>query len=477
MLFFAIMRIFLLVLLAAISLPAQQVFEKHEDTCPIPRDHRPQVEHFVQIALASANAGGSDAAGSDYDRGNLLADIATFDACLEHFEQAAKLGDEADPSGSESQNILGRVLALQNQLAQASALEKLMPHGTDSFLYGVVEGLAEQGKFAEAEAYETQIPSPEVRNSAGQLVAVAMYKAGKKTEALAKEKALYESIPATEKNRPSLEDTELDLVFKAQDWAEIRRRSAALPAAAHGYFSMVLAVDEADAKAPSAHDDLLAAAKTYVEHRDSPHAGYLVASRLASFHDYPAAEAAAAAVHDDEWNQRAWTSIATFQAEDGKLVEARASIQKIGNGPALEHKLDMGPMGRDEARERVATALTEQGHPDIAMTFLAEQEEKEGVFDHLKAQRVATMASAGDFAKAQALVDAEIAAHSVVIDDDTRAMAAALVRPWYRKDSAAAEHWLTTLKSPALRAAAALALAAEASGEKPQVYHYFVNWD
>jgi len=473
MLFFAIMRILpLLALLAATSLPAQQVFEKHEDVCPIPSDHRPQVEHFVQIALVSASG-----AVSDYERGNLFAAVADFAACLEHFDQAAKLGDQAYPSGSSAQNTLGRVLALQGHLAQAPALEKLMPHGTDSFFYGVVEGLAEQGKFAEAEGYAAQIPSLEVRYSSGQLVAVAMYKAGKKTEALAKEKALYDLIPAGAKDRPSLDESEFELVFKAQDWPEIRRRSTTLPSAARGYFAIALAVAEADAKVPSAHDDLLAAAKTYVEHRDSPHAGYLLASRLASFHDYPAAAAAAAAVHDDEWNQRAWTSIATFQAEDGKLAEARASIAKIGNGPALEHKLDMGPMGRDTARERVAAALTEQGHPDIAMTFLAEQEEKEGVFDHLKAQRVATMAAAGDFAKAQALVDREAASNALIISDEAKAMAGALIRPWYRKDPTAAEHWLTTQKSADLRAAAALALAAEASGEKPQVYHYFVNWD
>jgi len=103
----------LLALMTVTTLRAQQFFEEHEKVLPTPVAVRPQVEHFVQIALAAANL-----AQPDSRRNDLLAAVAACDAGLEDYEQATRLADSAYPSGSEAQATLGRVLALQGKLAQ-----------------------------------------------------------------------------------------------------------------------------------------------------------------------------------------------------------------------------------------------------------------------------------------------------------------------------------------------------------------------
>jgi len=87
----------------------------------------------------------------------------------------------------------------------------------------------------------------------------------------------------------------------------------------------------------------------------------------------------------------------------------------------------MDDEGRDTAASASPPPLTAQGHPDTALTFLAEQESQVDRFDKLRAQRVAALACSGDLAEAQALVDARTAGPSAAtagsMDEGVEALA------------------------------------------------------
>jgi hypothetical protein len=70
--------------------------------------------------------------------------------CLNDFELAARISDEAYPAGSDPADELEHAIAASVQLQRVLAFEKHMPHGIDSFLYGLVEGLVESQQFEAA---------------------------------------------------------------------------------------------------------------------------------------------------------------------------------------------------------------------------------------------------------------------------------------------------------------------------------------
>ncbi|HEV2490218.1 MAG TPA: hypothetical protein VGT03_10450 [Candidatus Acidoferrales bacterium] len=452
------------------SLGAQ---ESNPPTCSVPPEAREKVSRYLDLALSSATK-----IKSDYDRSQLIAQIAGGKVCVKEFRSAAHLSDLAYPSGSDAADGLGRAVAQSGSLADVPALEASMTHGTSSFLYGLSEGLAIEGRFAEADSWARRIPSPEVREEAESIVTIALYRAGKKDEALARSKASFEKLSVKAKAETSLAEIELQLAASANDWLDAHSHLDQLPAGiAKRYMLTILAAQEAEKNAPDAQSDLLAASAQFNAKQDPPYEGYLIAAHLAGIGDFPAAIKSAEAVRDDEWNQKCWSTIASFQAEAGMLSEARASIAKIGRGD-LEHALGLEAEGRDMARIFVASGLSAGGKPDAALTLLAEREDKaDYTTDREFVQaRVQALAVKGDLDEARQTVETKLAT-DVVIDEQDETLAESLATNWYAKSPSAVEQWIFHLKNESIRASCWIALASAAMGQKPVVPHYFVNWD
>ena len=446
--------------------------ESNPPSCIVPPEAREKVSRYLDLALSSATK-----IKSDYDRSQLIAQIAGGKVCVKEFRSAAHLSDLAYPSGSDAAAGLGRAVAQSGSLADVPALEALMTHGTSSFLYGLCEGLAIEGRFAEADSWARRIPAPEVREDAESIVTIALYHAGKKDEALARSKAFFEKLSLKAKAETSLAEIEMQLAVSANDWLDAHSRLDQLPAGIERrYMLTILAAQEAEKNAPDAQSDLLAASAQFNAKQDPPYEGYLIAAHLAGIRDFPAAIKSAEAVRDDEWNRKCWSTIASFQAEAGMLSEARASIAKIGRGD-LEHALGQEAHGRDMARIFVASGLSAGGKPDAALALLAEREDKADYTDGEFVQaRVQALAVKGNLDEARQTVETKLAT-DVVIDEQDETLAELLATNWYAKSPSAIEQWIFHLKNESIRASCWIALASAAMGQKPVVLHYFVNWD
>jgi len=446
--------------------------ESNPATCSVPPEAREKVSRYLDLALSSATK-----IKSDYDRSQHIAQIAGGKVCVKDFRSAAHLSDLAYPSGSEAADGLGRAVAQSGSLADVPALEASMTHGTSSFLYGLSEGLAIEGRFAEADFWARRIPAPEVREEAESIVASALYRAGKKDEALARSKASFEKLSIKAKAETSLAEIELQLAASANDWPDAHSRLDQLPSGIERrYMFTILAAQEAEKNAPDARSDLMAASAQFNAKKDPPYEGYLIAAHLAGIRDFPAAIKSAEAVRDDEWNRKCWSTIASFQAEAGMLSEARASIAKIGRGD-LEHALGQEAQGRDMARIFVASGLSAGGKPDVALALLAEREDKADYTDREFVQaRVQALAVKGNLDEARQTVETKLAT-DVVIDEQDEALAELLATNWYSKSPSAVEQWIFHLKNESIRASCWIALASAAMEQKPVVRHYFVNWD
>ena len=446
--------------------------ESNPPTCSIPPESRERVSRYLDLALSSATK-----IKSDHDRSEHIAQIAGGKACVKDFRSAAHLSDLAYPSGSEASGELGRAVAQSGSLADVPALEASMTHGTSSFLYGLSEGLAIEGKFAEADFWARKIPAPEVREEAEFIITAALYRAGKKDEALARSKASFEKLSIKAKAETSLAEIVLQLAASANDWPDAHSRLDQLPAGIERrHMLTILAAQEAEKNAPDAQSDLMAAAAQFNAKQDPPYEGYLIASHLAGIRDFPAAMKSAEAVRDDEWNRKCWSTIASFQAEAGMLSEARASIAKIGRGD-LEHALGQEAQGRDMARIFVASGLSAGGKPDAALALLAEREDKADYTDREFVQaRVQALAVKGNLDEARQTVETKLAT-DVVIDEQDEALAGFLAANWYARSPSAVEQWIFDLKNESIRTSCWIALALTAMEQKPVVHHYFVNWD
>lgn len=456
---------------------AQQHFEKQDTACPVPAAQRAAVLRFLNEAALSV-ARTSDDKGHEFTHDQLLEGVASGEVCIGEFEQAARHADEAYPAGSDALASLGEQAVRAGHTAQVPSLAAFLSHGNHSFYYGVATELAREGKFTEAQSAAGLIDSPEVKLSAQQRIATSMYEAGHTKEADALLATLLVNLPAEERRGASLTEAKLSTLLEAQQWSAARTLAASLPTAARELAIIEMATGEADNKAQDARRDLLAALHAYRESTAGSPAGYQISSRLASLRDFPDAVLAANAVHDDEWNQRAWSTLAMVQADDGDYAGARKSINRIGRGPGLIHKLDMGPADRDLARERVAEILLAKDRAEPALTFLADAEEHSGIHD-LSSSPVSVQAlvRTGKLAEARSLVEKAIIDHREFLAEEDYALAIALVTSWYAADPAASESWVRAQTSPELQTSAWLALAREASGAKPAVYYYFVNWD
>jgi hypothetical protein len=446
--------------------------ESNPPTCNVQPDAREEVSRYLDLALSSATK-----IKSDYDRAQHIAQIAGGKVCIKEFMSAAHLSDLAYPSGSEAAVGLGRAVAQSGSLADVPALETSMTHGTSSFLYGLSEELAIEGRFAEADSWARKIPAPEVREEAESNVAAALYRAGKKEEALARFKSSFEKLSTKAKAETSLAEIELHLAVSANDWPDAHRRLDQMPdGIGRRYMLTILAAQEAEKNAPDAQSDLMAASAQFNAKHDPPYEGYLIAAHLAGIRDFPAAIKSAEAVRDDEWNRKCWSTIASFQAEAGMLSEARASIAKIGRGD-LEHALGQEAQGRDMARTFVASGLSAGGKPDAALALLAEREDSADYTDREFVQaRVQALAVKGNLDEARQTVETKLAT-DVVIDEQDEALAEFLAANWYAKSPSAVEQWIFHLKNESIRASCWIALASAAMDQKPVVRHYFVNWD
>jgi hypothetical protein len=454
--------------LLAGTVSAQDVAGK---SCVVPTAKHAQLAHPMQMALASAST-----VKENYTRSQLLGRIAEYEVCIEDYMEAARVGDLAYPSGSQALSALGRALTAEGDVSDVSELEKLMTHGTHSFRYGIVEGLGLAGKFAEADVFLAKIEAPEVRAEAESALIEDLYKSGKKEEALRRMQQVFSKLSPQDKVKNPLEVWELEVAAKAHDWPETQRLIASLPAGkTKRNMAALVALEEVDAAMPSGHDALLAAAAGFDPGTDPPYMGYLIAAHLAGLHNFGAAETAASAVHDDEWNGKAWISIASFEAEAGKIAEAKASIARIGQG-ALEHKLSTDAVARDMGRELAAATLTDQGKPQAALAVLSECEDTKDSGGGQLQQRVDALAASGDIAGARSLVEKRLGA-SVAVSESEENLAATLVQRWWLTSAPEAERWVSSQKDGAIRAAAWLAIAKAAAGEKTAIRHYFINWD
>lgn len=440
--------------------------------CRVLPDAREKVSHYLDLALSSATK-----IESDYDRSQQIARIASGKVCVKEFMYAARLSDLAYPSGSEAASGLGQAVAQSGILADVPTLEASMTHGTSSFLAGLAEGLANQGKFAEADSWAHRIPAPEVREDAESAIATALYRAGKKDEALARSKASFEKLGTKAKADTSLAEIEMQLAASADDWPAFRSRLDQLPAGAEKRYALTaLAAQEAEENAQDAERDLMAASAQFNAKQDPPYEGYLIAAHLAGVHNFAAAIKSADAVRDDEWNRKCWSTIASFQAEAGMLSEARASIARIGQGN-LEHALGEEAQGRDMARIFVASSLSAGGKPDEALALLAEREDKADYTDREFLQaRVQALAVKGNIDEARQAVETELAT-DVVTDEQNEALAEFLVAYWYAKSPPEVEKWIFHLRNESIRASCWTALASAAMEQKPAIRHYFADWD
>jgi hypothetical protein len=460
--------ILLMPVLLAGTLPAQDVSGK---SCTVPTEKHAQLGHPMQMALDSASA-----IKESYTRSQLLGRIAEYEVCVDDFPVAASVADLAYPSGSQALSALGRATGAEADLSGVPELEKLMTHGTHSFLYGLVEGLGLGGRFAEADVYLAKIEAPEVRADAQSELIEALYKAGNKDEARRRMQQAFSEQSAQEKAKNPLEVRELEVAAKSHDWPEAHRLLGLLAAgAARRNMAALVALEEADAATPGGHEALLAASTDFDAGSDPPYVGYLIAAHLAGLHDFAAAEKAANAVRDDEWNGKAWISIASFEAEAGEMAQTKASIARIGQGE-LEHKLSTDAVARDMGRELVAATLTEQGRLQAALAILSECEDSGDSGGGQLQQRVDTLAASGDIAAARSLVDKKLGA-SVAVSEREENLAATLVRRWWVTSAPEAERWASSQRDGAIRAAAWLAIAKAAAGEKTSIRHYFINSD
>jgi hypothetical protein len=462
----------ILCLFALLTVTSVSAQEKESAPCTVPADARQNVDRYLDRALIA-----SKKVERDFPRSNLIAAIAMGKVCLQDFSAAAQLADLAYPSGSKPADELGLAVAAAGRLKDIPALESQMSHGTDSFLAGVATGLAHAGRFAEADQWAAKIPSPEVRADVQEGFTTELYKAGKSEEAKTRAAALLEKADAKVKEHASTAEFELDMSIESGNWTGAHHALDQMPDSMEKrYAETMMAVAEAEQSAPDAEKDLQSAAQNFRSRNDPPFEGYLIAAHLAGLGNLSAAMRAAETVRDDEWNRKCWTTIALFQAEAGKLAEARASIAKIGTGN-LEHALGDAPEGRDMARAFVAQGLAEGGHGDAALSLLADREDKESYTDrYFLPARIEALAATGDLASARSIVEKELA-DAVVIDEETDGIAEELVTAWSLKDRDAAETWITAQKQPETQAACWSALALAAMGQKQPVTHYFVNWD
>jgi hypothetical protein len=127
-------------------------------------------------------------------------------------------------------------------------------------------------------------------------------------------------------------------------------------------------------------------------------------------------------------------------------------------------------------RELVAATLTEQGKLQAALGILSECEDSGDSGGGQLQQRVDTLAASGDIAAARSLVDKKLGA-SVAVSEREENLAATLVRRWWVTSAPEAERWASSQRDGAIRAAAWLAIAKAAAGEKTSIRHYFINSD